>query len=384
MQGVPLGQQPVEMSPELQREMDRLLQFWSDAGDKINRLEGKHVKIEYDILAEVERQAKGEFAYEKPDKGRMDIAPVEVTESMKQSRAKEAAAAKAESRQSKVRLKKNGEPFELALAQQELWSCDGQRVFSVDVEKKEAQVAQIPADMQGVNIMHSPLPFLFGMKPEEAKRRFNMSFKGDKFDPKSGVARLVILPRLPQDAHSWQKADVILDLKEFLPVAVQLLDPSGNKITVYQFSDFVKNQPNWRMRLGGVNPKERFTPDLRGYTVHTINPDGTPSTDGVPMAQGTPKTMLDGDAAKPTIDEKVLVNVEGLVHTEAIIQLERQGLKRAKGDDNQIVLQPGKPAQKKEDVYKVISQEPPAGTPMKPGMKVKLVLFDDPARAAKK
>ncbi|MFN9719210.1 MAG: hypothetical protein ACK58L_10975 [Planctomycetota bacterium] len=384
MQGVPLGQQPVEMSPELQRELDRLLQMWSDSSETITRLEGAHVRIVYDLVAEVERQAKGEFAYEKPDKGRMDISVVEITEAMKKSRAKEAAAASAEKRVSKVRLKKNGEPFELAMAQQELWSCDGQRVFSVDVEKKEAQVAQLPADMQGVNIMHSPLPFLFGMKPEEAKRRFNITFKGDRFDPKSGVARLVILPRLPQDAHSWQKAELILDLKDFLPAAVQLLDPAGTKITVFQFSEFVKNEPDWKKRLQFENPKTRFSPDLRGYAIHTISADGKSASEGVPMAEATPKTMLDGGSAQEAVDEASLVNVEGLVHTEAIIQLERQGIRRAKGDENQIILQPGKPAEKKEDVYKVIAQDPPAGTPLKPGMKVKLVLFDDPARASKK
>lgn len=386
LEGVPLGQQPVEMSPELQRELDRIMQFWSDSSDKIDRLEGSHVRIVYDLVAEVERQAKGKFAYEKPDKGRMDISVVEITEAMKNSRQKEAAAAASEKRPSKVRLTAKGQPFALALAQQEMWSCDGQRVYSIDLEKKEAQVAQLPADMQGTNIMHSPLPFLFGMKPEEAKRRFNISFKGEKFDPKSGVAKLVILPRLPQDAHSWQKAELILDLKEFLPVAVQLTDPPGTKITVFQFSEFVKNEPNWKKFIfDRENPKRMFTPDLRGLTVHTIPAEGETSKvpEGRPLAEAPPKTMLDGDAAKPPVDDALLVNVEGLVHTNAVIQLERQGLKRVKGEENQIILEPGPKARNKEDVYKVVSQDPPAGTPLRPGMKVKLVLFDDPARGAK-
>jgi hypothetical protein len=223
------------------------------------------------------------------------------------------------------------------------------------------------------------------MKPEEAKRRFNMSFKGEKFDPKSGVAKLVILPRLPQDARNWQKAELILDLKEFLPVAVQLTDPPGTKITVFQFSSFKKNEKDWQMRLKLENPKTRFTPDLRGLNVHTIPSEGEGSRapEGTPIAENRGKTMLDGDAAKPAIEEAALVNVEGLAHTNAVIELERQGLKRIDGQDNQIIFEPGPPARKPEDKYKVMKQDPPAGTPLKPGMKVKLVLFNDPAKAAK-
>jgi TIGR03009 family protein len=384
LQGVPLGQQPVEMSPELQRELDRILQFWSDSSEKIDRLEGQHVRIVYDVLAEVERQAKGEFAYEKPDKGRMDVASVEITDAMLKARQREASNSLAEKRPSKVRLKKNGEPFDLVKEQQEMWSCDGQRIYSIDIESKEAQVAQLPPDMQGTNIMHSPLPFLFGMKPEEAKRRFSMSFKGDKFDPKTGVAKIVILPRLPQDARNWQKAELILDLKEFLPVAVQLTDPPGTKVTVFQFRDLTKNQPNWIGRLKGENPKTRFAPDLRGLNVHTIpsEADGSRAPEGTPIAENRGKTMLDGDAARPAVEEASLVNVEGLAHTNAVIELERQGLKRMEGEENQIIFEPGPPARKPEDRYKVMKQDPPAGTPLKPGMKVKLVLFNDPAKAA--
>lgn len=355
-----LNQQAPEMAPELVQELDRILQFWSDASDKIDRLEGKHFRIVYDTAFEVEKQSEGAFAYEKADKGRIDIKPVEITPEVIAAREKEATAAKTEKRRSQVRVGKTGKPFMLVQEQPERWSCDGQRVYSVDMEKKEAIVAQLPADMQGKNIMDSPLPFLFGMPPEKAKRRFTIFFTGGKFDPKSGKAYLTVYPRLPQDAQTWRQADVILDLKEFLPLAVQLLDPAGTKITVYKFRDFKKNQKTFAEFLG-ANPKTHFTPDLRDCQVQVI-----------------------GDEKPPEIPNG-LVNVAGMNHQNAVIQLERQGLKRVKddADANQIVLEAGPAASNPNDVYTVKAQDPAPGTPLKPGMKVKLTIWTDPKVAKK-
>jgi hypothetical protein len=367
-----LNQQAPEMSPELVKELDRILEFWSASSEDITRLQGKHFRIVYDTAFEVEKQSEGEFAYEKADKGRLDITPVEVTPELSAAREQEVAKAKSEGRKPSVRVGKNGKPFTLVMEQPERWSCDGQRVYSMDMEKKEAIVAQLPADMQGKNIMDSPLPFLFGMPPEKAKHRFTIFFTNGQFDPKSGKAKLTIYPRLPQDATNWKQADVILDLKEFLPTAVQLLDPASTKITVYRFQDFKKNQNEWIGQWINANAKTRFTPDLRDFQVQVVGEE-------------RPGEMAE-NAAKPPIgdSEAALVNVSGLNHNDAVKQLERQGLKRVKGDAaNQIVLEAGPAAKNPDEVFTVKSQDPAPGTPLKPGMKVRLTIYTDPNAARK-
>jgi hypothetical protein len=368
-----LNQQAPEMSPALVKELDRILEFWSASSEDIVRLQGKHFRIVYDTAFEVEKQSEGEFAYEKADKGRLDITPVEVTPQLVAAREQEVVKAKAEGRKPAVRVGKNGKPFTIVMEQPERWSCDGQRVYSMDMEKKEAIVAQLPADMQGKNIMDSPLPFLFGMPPEKAKHRFTIFFTNGQFDSKSGRAKLTIYPRLPQDATNWRQADVILDLKEFLPTAVQLLDPAGTKITVYRFQDFKKNQKEWIGPWVNADARTRFTPDLRDFQVQVVGEE-------------KPGEMAE-NAAKPAIgdSEAALVNVSGLNHNDAVKQLERQGLKRVKGDAsaNQIVLEAGPAAKNPDEVFTVKSQDPAPGTPVKPGMKVKLTIYTDP-NAAKK
>ena len=359
------------MSPEL----EQLLRDWAAASDKIDRLEGEHLRRVYDMVYEVEKLSQGRFYYQRPDNGRINITPVEITKEMLTQRAKDEVPNK---------KKKDGKPFDLKSDEDECWCCDGQRVYELDVAIKEARVAQIPADMQGKNIMDSPLPFLFGMPPEKAKRRFEISLMRP-IDARSGRAYLHILPRDPQDAGNWASADVILDLKTFLPNAVQLVDPAGTKITVYSFASLKVNEGIWFDKLfDKQDPKTRFTPDLRGFNVNSS--DGAKADQVARREPEDPAAQLDAPAVAPPKQAPTgLVNVQGLLHSDAVIQLERQGLKRIKEDPEatNIILKRGKAAKKKEDIFTVESQDPPAGTPLTKDMKVTIWLWDNPEGTAK-
>ncbi len=352
---VPERRLPV-MDPKLQSQMDDVLQRWSQGSEKVNRLEGTVSRIVYDLTFETEAQAKGEFAYEKPDKGRIDIVPEAVTEKLIAERRQIVEKAQAEKKTPRVRLRKNGEPYELAGCQNEQWWCDGTRIFNLDMEKKQANVSLIPEEMQGGNIMDSPLPFLFGMPPERAKRRFEMGFHDGKFDPTAAVVRLIIYPNLPQDGQNWHHAEVMLDLKTTLPIAVQMYDPAETKITVYRFSDLKVNGSLFErviFRTAG------FTPSLRGFNVVNVNPEG-------PAVAGGPS---------------VVPNLTGAPFKDAVAELEKLGLTKNKDAQlNQIVLLQGSPAPEKEQIYTVESQTPKAGTPLQPGIKVTLKLFTDPGK----
>ena len=363
--GVELQQDPPNQGVQpLAPELEQLLRDWAAASDKIERLEGAHLRRVYDMTYEVEKLSQGRFYFETPDKGRINISPIAVTPKMVDQRSSGAVPTK---------KRKDGKPFELKSDQEECWSCDGLRVYEMDVAQKQARVAQLPADVQGKNIMDSPLPFLFGMPPEKAKRRFAMSLMRP-IDPASGRASLHILPKLPQDSGNWASADVILNLKTFLPEAVQLVDPAGTKITVYSFSSLKVNENKFiDAIIDNQDPKTRYTPDLRGFNVQ-VQGSEEPAQIGEqdltdPSSQPNPKLAV------PAKGE--LVNVQGMLHSEAVIQLERQGLKRVKDDKeaNSIILEAGPIAEKEGDVFTVKSQDPPAGTALKKGMKVRLTIW---------
>ncbi|MFM7057930.1 MAG: PASTA domain-containing protein [Planctomycetota bacterium] len=340
------------MSPQAQAERDRILQAWSSGSDGITRLEGQIERIVYDTTFETESRSWGKFAYEKPDKGRIDINPVPITDKVVESRQQEVEKARSEQRRSEVRVGKNGQPYQLTESQREQWWCDGERIYSLDLDRMEAMVNQIPVEMQGGNIMDSPLPFLFGMPPERALRRFEIGFFGGKVDPTAKRVRLVIYPNLPQDAQSWKQADVLLDTSTWLPEAVQLHDPAGTKLTVYSFSKLKKNGSIFELLK--LSAGARFTPSLKDFNVLPI------------------------DSAAPATVPKLA----GLHFQEALQQLEQLGLKRTKDAGNRVLLQEGSPAPGPEQKFHVQSQTPAAGTPLQPGLKVTLRLFADPAKKA--
>ncbi len=366
----------IEVKDEhLSPELEQLLRDWAASSEKIQRLEGEHLRRVYDMPYEIEKLSQGRFYFETPDKGRINITPVEITKKMLEQRA---------SGEVPTKKRKDRTPFELKSDEEECWSCDGLRVYEMDIAQKQARVAQLPSDMQGKNIMDSPLPFLFGMPPEKAKRRFAMSLLRP-IDAKSERAHLHILPRLPQDAGNWASADVILDLKNFLPIAVQLVDPAGTRITVYSFSNLKVNENRFLDSIfDKQDPRTRFTPDLRDFIVNVQ--DGAQPVQVAENDPTDPRTLSDSKPpVLPMAEKPALVNVCGMLHSEAVIQLERQGLKRIKADPeaSTIILERGPAAENKNDVFTVKSQDPPAGTPLQKGMKVRLTIWTQPEGSAK-
>jgi TIGR03009 family protein len=330
--------------------MEQLLVSWANASSKIERFEGEHLRRVYDSVFEVERLSEGQFWYESPDKGRIDVLPTAITQAMKDER---------DAPDARVRRKKEtGKPYDLVSGKPEKWICDGVRVFEVDVEKKTAQVAQLPPSMQGVSIMDSPLPFLFGMPPDKAKERFRLSFSRP-FDQKTGRAYITALPRKEQDAASWSQADVILDLRTFLPIAIQLKDPPGTGVTVYSFRDLHVNKSNW-LKTPAQWMKNRFEPDLRMY--HVINIDAAP---GQRVAEGP-------GGARPGVMPPVVPNYVGVPFQKAVDSLKQMGLTK---EDKKVFIYKGTAARKPGDVFNVQSQKPAAGTPINARTVVELTLW---------
>lgn len=316
-----------------------LLEEWHKSSAKIDRLEGEHLRRVYDTVFKVEFMSNGKFYYERPDKGRIDVVPTEITPAMLQAR-----------QQGKVpamKDKETGKIYDLKADKNERWICDGQRVYEIHVDTKEAEVMPLPAGMGGVNIMDSPLPFLFGMPADKAVDRFDLSFT-KPLDRASGFAWIKALSRFEVDTHNWKSAEIILDLKNMLPTAVRLVDPAGTKITSYTFNEMKVNEKDWFKLPLMSRQGNLFQPNLDEYKINTI-------------AQNVARVP----------------NVEGMAYQDAVIHLERMGLKKD-GENRSIFLDKGEPAKRTEDIYRVQKQTPEPGTQIEPGTQVRLSLYTDP------
>ena len=237
-------------------ELEKILKEWSEASDKIQELEGKHTRWKYNHTWEVEEQAVGSFYYKTPDKGRIDIRGLR--KPIKDGRKK--------FKNGKFD-KKNGKMYQFKNSSSTIWIADGGNIKKIDKKLKTAEIYPIPPGKQGKNIMDGPLPFLFGMPPEKAKKRFRFKLLGKK-DEKIW---LQIWPNLQQDRASWKEAKIILLKPSYLPLAVQMIDPAGTTETTYQFHALSVNKPRtlWKKLVGG---RDWTNPKLTGYQININEP----------------------------------------------------------------------------------------------------------------
>ena len=236
MQG-PAPQQPAEEDGEdpqvifkpITEEMKAVLIEWEEKTKEITSLSCPITRFEFDIVFAKETRSVGKVYFQNPDMGRIDFSPADKT-----LLAKDAG-----------RVDAQGRPFKVIAGPESKWICTGKKIYILDMLSKQYDTVEIPPQNQGQNISRSPLPFIFGMKAEDAMRRFHMKF-GEFNNPdgtlvgKSGkklrtAIHIVANPKMLNEGREYREAHVILDPATFLPMNLRTLDPAGNKETVYSF-----------------------------------------------------------------------------------------------------------------------------------------------------
>lgn len=231
------GQMGARPAPNLAQspEVTASLQRWERYTRNIQRLHGQFERYIYDSTFLVERRAEGEFWYENPDKARIDLRP--------STRLPDADANGLRLNTRKIGA--NGKPFSVQPDDASRWVCRGDALLIIDDLNKKYSVLDIPPHLQGQNITKSPLPFLFGINAAAMQQRYLLNPGGMQIYQNRTVVHLVAYPKLASDAKEWQRAEVLLDPGNYfqdnnrepiyIPVAIKLLDPSGQTETVYVF-----------------------------------------------------------------------------------------------------------------------------------------------------
>ncbi len=346
-----------QMSPEVLASRDALLRQWSASSDGIKTLEGAVLRIVYDDSFKAESRSIGRLTYQKPDKGIIIFEPEPVTEEVIQKRQQQFEDALKNGKPSPIKVDpKTGRPYQLRPDGPEEFWCDGVKIYEIDRQAKEAIIADLPPQLNGKNIMESPLPFFFGMPPERANRRFEIGFSGSAPAPGSASAQLIIFPNEPQDAQIWHHVDVILNLQTYLPVAVRVHDPAQTRVSVYSFADLKVNPVSLTSR--------RFVPDLDGLKAVISGPV-------------TPEPVGPGIAEVPQGTAAVVPNLLGLNHKDALQKLAQVGLTRdaEAPEKSQVVVLKGNITNNNARVFSVETQDPAAGTPIQKNTRVTLRLW---------
>jgi TIGR03009 family protein len=236
---------PFTLTPEHEKYLDEILGYWEHRSSEIERYRCKFERWEYDptvIPRDPEMAYKysvGVIRYESPDKGEFHVEKVKIYQPPKTA--------------------ENGKPPEKGklVDQQgdpsEHWICDGNSVFEYQAAQKKLVQRELPPDMRGRAIVDGPLPFLFGAKADKIKARYWMRVVTPT-DAK-GEYWLEAWPKSSFDAQNFQRIEIILDEKDYLPKAMKiynrLYDERSNwTSSVFQFEErevnwntFVENLP---------------------------------------------------------------------------------------------------------------------------------------------
>jgi len=330
--------------PTLSPDLERILREWYEQTKTVNRLEGSHYRFVYDKVFQTEKRSIGKFWYQAPDSGRIDISPRKIKPSEKSAR-----------------TSAKGKPYSLKSSDKlERWISNGKSIITVDVKEKTYETFPIPEDRQGQNIMDGPLPFLFGMPPDKAKRRYH--FRLDQESEKSVM--LSVKPKLRQDAANWKMAKVILSKPKYLPSAVLIDDPSGNLQTVYKFGNLTANRSGWTNLVNIIRGDPFASP---GFGYKPVK------TNAGPAARAK---LANAPQRKPAVrkGEALVPSVIGMAYPEAKKLLERAGFASK--------FLRGSPTANKKLLYHVERQQPAARTPFKKNQTVVLKLYDKPKDVA--
>jgi TIGR03009 family protein len=207
------------LNAEAQELVDLILAKWEATSQKVHYYECKYQQWYFDpVFGPKEPDApryfaEGEIKYQFPDKGLL-----------RDTKVWEKTAATGEQEESKPSQPPPG--WRDALLQAgEHWVCDGISVFQFDSQNQRVVQTILPKAMQGKSIADGPLPFLFGAKAQSVKDRYWIR----PLAPPAGAANefwLEAVPRMRQDAQSFQKVHIVLDGRDFFPSMLSVYPPN--------------------------------------------------------------------------------------------------------------------------------------------------------------
>jgi TIGR03009 family protein len=109
----------------------------------------------------------------------------------------------------------------------EKFVCNGQMLYQYVPAQKEIRAHQLPAPKPGQVSEDNFLSFLFGMKAEEAKRRYDIKVaKEDQW-----YVYLDVLPRFDADKADFQRSRLVLNKDTFMPRQLWFEQPNKDTVT---------------------------------------------------------------------------------------------------------------------------------------------------------
>lgn len=230
---------PFKLTAEQEKQVDDALQTWEQKSEKINTFKCQFDRWDYDTtfgdpaLKYLKAEGHGEIKYKAPDHGKYRVTNM-----------------------ADVVLKPAAQPGEPAQSERvdrdakelEHWVCDGDSIYEYAPKDKQLIQHKLPPEMRGKSISEGPLPFIFGAKADQIKRRYFVRLITPAQLENTEVW-LEAWPRYQIDAANFQRVWIILSAADFVPQAMQIFLPGELKAplnssrTAYRFDKQIINDP---------------------------------------------------------------------------------------------------------------------------------------------
>lgn len=229
----PIIQGRAPLSKEAEAWVDQVLNAWQNSTASITRYSAQYQCWEFNpaksggnVPSAIDA---GELRFMKPDKGMF----------------------KSEKHEDYVGKDGAGKPQYKQLPNRfgDWWLCDGDSIFKFVREQKLVERFRLPDNMKGIQIVESPLPFVFGIEAQKVKQRYwiepgNVP-NGPDGKPRQDILTLDAYPKRAEDASNYQKVTIFLNRAKVLPDGIIVYDPSWSPTNpVYHQFEFSKHDVN--------------------------------------------------------------------------------------------------------------------------------------------
>lgn len=215
-QAQPAAAQP-KQAPVDPAKMERLLVLWEKQSSLLTTLDAKIFRSDFTVAWEEFEYYEGRAIFKSPNLAYIDFRKIKQGEDKKPL--------------------KDPQTQAWVSAPKERIIVTGQEVWQYDSDTKQIIIYPLEKDQAAKALDEGPLPFLFNMKAEDAKKRYIMTLISE--DEKTyGIS---VRPKLEVDQESFSQAFVLLDRKYLLPVRIVLHSPDGKLRKDFQLSGIKPN-----------------------------------------------------------------------------------------------------------------------------------------------
>jgi TIGR03009 family protein len=237
-QAPPAAARKAPVRPDPAR-MEALLELWAGQSAKLRSLEVSMYRIDRDLAFGDEEHFVGHAAFRAPALAYVDYRKVKMQAEADPKVKGKKVLVPAKNRAGAV----VSIPFETIL-------CTGTEVWDYRFDVKQAIVYTLDKDERKRALEEGPLPFLFNLRAQDAKNRYEMALQRED---KQGYL-VMVKPKLKDDAVVFSTAFILLDREFLLPTRIRLMAPDSKSYQDFTVSKINPNKEIPDRYFQGVKP----------------------------------------------------------------------------------------------------------------------------------